>query len=100
MKTIKILAILAIGIAVGSTLASASVNLAVCEGCHGQHFEKKALGVSKIVKDLNATEISKALIGYKNGTFGGPMKGIMKGQVSKYSDTDLRKASKTIKKHF
>ena len=31
---------------------------------------------------------SKA-IGYKKGTYGSPMKGVMKGQVARYSDADL-----------
>ena len=70
-------------------VAFAAVNLNSCKGCHGQNFEKKALGKSKIVKDLTKAEVSAALIGYKNGTYGGPMKGVMKGQVAKYSEADL-----------
>ncbi len=30
-----------------------------------------------------------AMNGYKDGSYGGPMKGVMKGQVAKYSDADL-----------
>jgi cytochrome c-type protein NapB len=90
MKTTKKIilgAILALGISLSS--ASAEVNLGVCKGCHGANFEKKALGKSLVVKDMNATAISSALIGYKDGTYGGVMKGIMKGQVAKYSNEDL-----------
>lgn len=76
----------------------AGVNINTCKGCHGQNFQKKALGVSKVVKDLNRTEILTALKGYKAGTFGGSMKGIMKGQVSKYSDKQLEKIAEIIKK--
>jgi len=39
---------------------------------------------------MTKQEVSDALVGYKNGTYGGPMKGIMKGQVAKYSEADLR----------
>ena len=76
----------------------ASVNTTVCKGCHGQNFEKKALGKSHVVADMNATSIETALIGYKNGTYGGSFKGIMKGQVSKYSDDELKAAAKTLVK--
>ena len=38
---------------------------------------------------MTKAEVSKTLIGYKNGTYGGPMAGVMKGQVAKYSDADL-----------
>lgn len=70
--------------------AFAAVNLGACKGCHGANFEKKALGKSKIVKDMTKKEVSDALVGYKNGTYGGPMKGVMKGQVARYSEADLK----------
>jgi len=73
-----------------SAAAFAAVNLGACKSCHGQNFEKKALGKSKVVKDLTKAEVSAALVGYKNGTYGGPMKGVMKGQVAKYSEADLK----------
>ncbi|MDC0933434.1 cytochrome C [Arcobacteraceae bacterium] len=79
-----------LGTLVLSVAAFASVNLGACKGCHGANFEKKALGKSKIVKDLTKAEVSAALVGYKNGTYGGPMKGVMKGQVAKYSEADLK----------
>jgi len=78
--------------------ASAAVNSKACMGCHGAHFEKKAMGKSKVVKDLSHAEIAEALKGYKAGTFGGPMKGLMKGQVAKYSDADLEAFAQTIGK--
>jgi cytochrome c-type protein NapB len=70
--------------------AFAAVNLGACKGCHGVNFEKKALGKSKIVKDMTKDEVSASLVGYKHGTYGGPMKGVMKGQVAKYSDEELK----------
>ena len=66
------------------------VNLSACKGCHGADFQKKALGKSKIVSEMTKDEVSDSLVGYKNGTYGGSMKGIMKGQVAKYSDDALR----------
>jgi cytochrome c-type protein NapB len=72
------------------TVAFAGVNLGACKGCHGQNWEKAALGKSKIVANMTKAEVSAALVGYKNGTYGGPMAGVMKGQVAKYSEADLQ----------
>ncbi len=83
MKKI-VLGTLVLGVA-----AFAAVNLGACKGCHGANFEKKALGKSKIVKDMTKAEVSASMIGYKDGTYGGPMKGVMKGQVAKYSNEEL-----------
>ena len=69
--------------------AFAAVNLGACKGCHGMNFEKKALGKSKVVSEMTKAEVSASLIGYKDGSYGGPMKGVMKGQVARYSDADL-----------
>ncbi len=86
-------------IALGATSAlMAGVNAAACKGCHGQNWEKHALGKSKIVANLTHAEIATATKGYKAGTFGGPMKGLMKGQVAKYSDADLEAFAQTIGK--
>ncbi len=79
-----------LGTLVLSVASFAAVNLGACKGCHGANFEKKALGKSKIVKDMTKAEVSASMIGYKNGTYGGPMKGVMKGQVAKYSDDELK----------
>ena len=70
--------------------AFAAVNLGACKGCHGGNFEKMALGKSKVVSDMTKAEVSASLVGYKAGTYGGPMKGIMKGQVAKYSNDELK----------
>jgi cytochrome c-type protein NapB len=78
-----------LGTLVLSAAAFAAVNLGACKGCHGANFEKAALGKSKIVKDMTKAEVSAALVGYKKGTYGGPMAGVMKGQVAKYSEADL-----------
>ncbi len=71
------------------TVSASAYDTKACAGCHGANFEKKALNVSKIVKDLPKDEIVKALKGYKAGTFGGAMKGVMQGQVKALSDKDI-----------
>ncbi|SFV69886.1 Cytochrome C553 (soluble cytochrome f) [hydrothermal vent metagenome] len=80
------------------TAASAAVNGKACAACHGPHWEKHAMGKSKIVANMTHAEIAEALKGYKAGTFGGPMKGVMKGQVARYSDADLEAFAQTIGK--
>lgn len=78
-----------------SSIDAASV--AVCAGCHGQHFEKAALGKSKIVKDMTLKEIVHALKGYKNGTYGDTMKALMEAQVKHLKDSELEAMSVLIK---
>ena len=56
------------------------------------------MGKSKVVADMTHKEIANALKGYKAGTYGGPMKGVMKGQVARYSDADLEAFAQTIGK--
>ena len=95
MKKIVIASIATLSL---SSALLAGVNAGACAGCHGADFSKKALGKSKIVANLSHADIATALKGYKAGTFGGPMKGIMKGQVAKYSDADLDAFAQTIGK--
>ncbi len=71
---------------------------AKCVGCHGANGEKVALGKSKIIKDMTKAEIVTALKGYKDGTYGGPMKGLMKGQVASLSDADIQAIADKIGK--
>ena len=81
-----------LGLALVSTMmfaADAATNFAKCAGCHGQKAEKHALGKSKIIANLSKEDIVKALKGYKDGTYGGPMKGLMKGQVASLNDADI-----------
>ena len=86
-----------LGTLVCGVAAFAAVNLGACKGCHGANWEKAALGKSKIVKDMSEADIAAAMIGYKDGTYGGPMKGVMKGQVARYSAADLKAAAADIK---
>ncbi len=60
-----------------------------CASCHGNTGEKHALNKSKIISEMSKEEIVTALKGYKDGSYGGPMKALMKGQVASYSDEDI-----------
>jgi len=92
-KVIKVMA-------VSSLLAASALyaaGTAGCVGCHGANFEKHAMGKSKVVKDMSKAEIVAALKGYKAGTYGGAMKGIMKGQVATLNDASMAALADAIK---
>tara|TARA_B100001063_G_scaffold196134_1_gene188021 strand:+ start:186 stop:464 length:279 start_codon:yes stop_codon:yes gene_type:complete len=71
---------------------------AKCVGCHGANGEKAAMGKSKIIKDMTKADFIAAMKGYKDGSYGGPMKGLMKGQVSSLSDADIEAIANQIAK--
>ncbi len=86
MKT----AILTLMVASTMMMASSGADLySKCASCHGSMGEKKALGKSKVINEMTKEELVTALSGYKDGSYGGPMKGLMKGQVSKLTDMDI-----------
>ncbi|MDP1783806.1 MAG: c-type cytochrome [Sulfuricurvum sp.] len=79
-------------IGLGSAAVAAEDGAALykkCATCHGAQGEKAALGKSKIIKDLGVAGIITALKGYKDGTYGGPMKGVMKGQSAPLNDAQI-----------
>ncbi len=96
MKKLAIVTFIAAGALSLMAAPNAAKLTQKCAGCHGAHFQKKALGVSKVVKNMTADEIVKALEGYQKG-IGGPMKGIMKGQIAGYNDADFKAIAKYIK---
>ena len=80
-------------IVLGTMIAAASLmaaNWAPCAGCHGASAEKSALGKSQIIKGWPVEKTTAALKGYKDGSYGGAMKGVMKGQVMRLSDADIK----------
>ena len=84
---IKVIKVIALASLLAPTLYGAST--AGCKGCHGADFEKKAMGKSKVVKDMSKEDFISSLKGYKDGSYGGAMKGMMKGQVASLSDADI-----------
>lgn len=80
--------------ATAATLSAAS--LAACAGCHGANMEKAALGKSAIIAGWDEAKTIAALNGYKDGSYGGAMKGVMKGQVARLSDADIADLAKQI----
>ena len=69
-----------------------------CTACHGAKADKPALGKSQIIKGWDATKVSAALNGYKDGSYGGPMKALMIGQVGFLSDDEVKSVSEYISK--
>ncbi len=67
-----------------------------CTGCHGVNGEKKALGKSQVIKGWEESKTITALKGYKDGTYGGAMKGLMKGQVASLNDEKIQALAKYI----
>jgi cytochrome c553 len=92
MKKIVLTTIIAA--ATAASLSAASI--AACATCHGASFEKAALGKSQLVKGWDAAKIEASLKGYKDGTYGGPMKGVMTGQVKNLTEADIKDISAQI----
>lgn len=60
-----------------------------CASCHGEKAEKIALGKSQVIAGWDKQRIINAINGYKDGSYGGVMKNIMKGQVSTKTDAEI-----------
>lgn len=61
-----------------------------CAGCHGQNAQLvPTIGRAKIIRGWEKARIINALKGYREGKYGGPMKGIMRGQVAALSDKEI-----------
>ncbi len=69
-----------------------------CAGCHGAKGEKHALGQSNIIAGQPKAELVKKIEGYQKGTYGGPMKGVMKGQVAGLSSAQIEALADYISK--
>ena len=95
MKTTTIIAttvkslVIAGAIIGSSAMADGATLYQKCAGCHGMNGEKVALGKSKVIVNMSEAELNTAMNGYKDGSYGGPMKGLMKGQVAKLSADDV-----------
>lgn len=72
--------------------AEAPASYNACKACHGVKGEINITTQSKsfVPANLTKAEIEKALNGYKDGSYGGAMKGLMKGQVAKLTDADIK----------
>ena len=93
----KICTILAIA-AISSLMAAdgEAIYKSKCFSCHGDKASKAALNKSQIIAGWDVAKITAAVHGYKDGSYGGPMKGVMKPIASGLSDDDLNAVATTI----
>ncbi len=97
MKTIqKVLLGLAVVGSLTVAMADGASLYKKCSACHGASGEKKALGKSAVIKGWEAQKTVASLKGYKDGTYGGPMKGLMKGQVTSLDDAQIEDIAKFL----
>ncbi|CAA6808410.1 MAG: Cytochrome C553 (soluble cytochrome f) [uncultured Campylobacterales bacterium] len=68
-----------------------------CIACHGVNGEKKAMNASPVIQGYDENKTISTLKGYKDGTYGGKMKMLMKGQVASLSDEDIKSLASYIK---
>jgi len=82
--------------------ASASINAAAlfegCTKCHGRDGKKHALGTSNIIAGQSRYELVKKIKGYKSGTYGGTLKGVMSPQVQSLTPDQIDAISEYISK--
>ena len=75
---------------------NAKILFGACAVCHGQNGEKVALGKSQIIKGWDKEKVIAALNGYKDGSYGGVMKGVMKSQVINKTDAEIEALAEFI----
>ena len=71
-----------------------------CSGCHGTRAEKKALGKSKVIAGWEKEKLITVMKGYKDGSYGGAMKGLMQGQVKNLSDEEVEALAGLISEFY
>ena len=77
---------------VGFAFADAPASYVSSKACHGVKGEVNTTTQSKshVPANLSKADIEKSLHGYKDGSYGGAMKAIMKGQVAKLTDDQIK----------
>jgi cytochrome c len=88
--------LLSLVIASSALLADGAALYGKCATCHGSNGEKPALGKGAIITCWAADKTAAALKGYKDGSYGGATKGVMKAQVDSLSDADIAAISAYI----
>ena len=67
-----------------------------CVACHGVKAEKKALNKGQIIQGWDKAKLVASMKGYKDGSYGGAMKGLMKGQLATYDDAKIEAVAEYI----
>lgn len=74
---------------VQNSVANGAAVFQKCTACHGLKAEKAALGKSQVIAGWETAKITKALNGYKDGSYGGTMKAVMQAQVKSLSAEEV-----------
>ncbi len=69
-----------------------------CAPCHGEKGEISALGKSKIIKNMSKADIIEAINIYKYGVLGEAMSPLMRTEVKKLSDKQIKAIADYIAK--
>ncbi len=77
---------------------SAEALFKTCASCHGLKGEKEALGKSQVITGWDKDRVIKALNGYKDGSYGGVMKNLMKTHVETKSPEQIEVLADYISK--
>lgn len=77
---------------------SVEANTDRCIGCHGENFEKPAMGISKIVKNMTKEYIEATLFNYKYESNDGNMDALMAWQTNQLSDEEIRAIARKLGK--
>lgn len=89
--------LLAITLGVTTLFASDGATLyKTCATCHGEKGEKAALNKSQIIQGWKSDKTIAALKGYKEGTYGGTLKGTMSAQVKNLDEAAMGVLAKHI----
>jgi len=67
-----------------------------CASCHGKDGKKSALNASQSIAGWPREKTQAALHGYNDGTYGGKMKAVMRGQSQPLTDEEIIKLSEYI----
>ncbi len=92
----KKIIIASISVLIVNSSLFATVDANECKACHGQNFEKAALGRSDIVANMTHGDIAVSLIDYKTTTTKDELP--MKNVVQKYTNKELKDFAQTIGK--
>lgn len=67
-----------------------------CAGCHGAQGEKKALNASAVIAGQSKDDLVMKIKGYKDGSYGGPMKASMASMVVNLDDDQIAAVAEYI----
>jgi cytochrome c553 len=78
------------------TLKNGEKLFSKCVTCHGENAEMMALGASQVIAGWDVEKVEAALNGYKDGSYGGAMRDVMKDQVASLSDQEIKNVASYI----